>query len=89
MVDVAPSYYYLRIYPDRSVAQWPSPPDGGISWSRLKKNELDWNHPKNPRIFVKGDTMIMKSPTGSQTLVLLPQDLEPGQKAEQGAAANP
>jgi hypothetical protein len=85
MNSIAPSRYYLRVYPDGRVAQWPSPPDGKVSWSRLRGNELLWGlgMEGNPRIFSKGAELNMWTASGTQTLSRLSAELEPGEYAKE------
>jgi len=73
--------YYLRIYPDGRVAQWPSPPEGEVSWSRHSNGELLWGREgsleRNPRVERQGDELVMKTTPGAMVLRRVP-DLQPG-----------
>jgi hypothetical protein len=75
--------YYLRIYPDGKVAQWPSPPEGEVSWSRYSDGELLWGqestYQRNPRVERSGDDLVMKTSSGKMVLNLITPDLQPGQ----------
>jgi hypothetical protein len=73
--------YYLRIYPDRRVAQWPSPPEGEVSWSRHSNGELFWGREgsfeRNPRVERQGNDLVMKTSLGAMVLRRVP-DVQPG-----------
>ena len=89
--------YYLRIYQDGRVAQWPSPPDGDVAWSRQSEGELLWDrdsqYSPNPRVERAGSHLVMVTTVGKMMLDLVTPDLEPGQRisnnqAEQIVAPN-
>ena len=75
--------YYFRVYPDATVAQWPSPPVGDVSWSRHLNGELQWGEPssfyRRPRLERRGRNIAMIDST-SNVMILHPilPDLEPG-----------
>ena len=86
-----PRRYYLRIYPNGRVAQWPSPPDDGTAWTRLKGEEVEFGYRpplSNPHLNIRGANLIMSgsSPevTGCSFSRIVP-DLEPPTEPEQAA----
>jgi hypothetical protein len=84
-------HYYLRIYSDEKVAQWPSPPDGDVNWSEIQGNELMWGGHlyQRPTLKIRNHKLLMKTSVGTDTFLRISPDLIPGQKTEQDAAANP
>jgi hypothetical protein len=73
--------YYLRVYPDGQVAQWPSPPDGEVSWSRHKDGELQWNYLpqlRNPVLHRSGRGLTIDMNSHDMTMVRVESELEPG-----------
>jgi hypothetical protein len=61
MRDVAPASYYLRIYSNGWVAQWPNPV-GNTAWSRINGNTLAWRYLpplKQPTLTRRGPLLIM------------------------------
>lgn len=74
--------YYLRVYPDGRVAQWPSPLEGAVSWSSHKNGELQWRYLpplKNPVIRMRGRDLVIDMTQKEMPMERLEPDLEPGQ----------
>ena len=85
MDGIEPGQYYLRIYPDGRVAQWPSPPNDETSWTRLSGNTIEYgyNPPlSNPRLGIRDNKLIMSNSdagvVGRSFTRVIP-DIEPSQ----------
>ena len=78
MRDTAPSDYYLRIYSDSWVAQWPNPV-GTTAWMRLHAQTLVWGYKlplHDPTVTRLGPLLIMHVAPSTQTFERV-RDLEP------------
>lgn len=91
MGGIEPGQYFLRVYPDGRVAQWPSPPRDETVWTRLKGVEIEFGYRpplSNPRLNIRGANLIMSGSTpgvAGRSFSRIVPDIEPPKEAQQAA----
>ncbi len=79
MRDVSPIDYYLRIYPDGWVAQWPNPAET-TAWARLCGETLAWGYQAplhDPTLSLCGSLLVMRDNVSDKVFDRLSDEVEP------------